>query len=56
MGAADDDVTGLDGIDHLPAGVRQGLVVGIRDAITPTGLAYFTMPFSGISSITPTLF
>ena len=26
------------------------------DAITPTGLAYFTMPFSGISSITPMLF
>ena len=39
-----------------PAGVRQGLVVGTREAMTPTGLAYFTMPFSGISSMTPTLF
>ena len=40
----------------IPMGVTYGLVTGIRDAITPAGFAYFTMPFSGISSITPILF
>ena len=37
-------------------GVTYGLVTGISDAITPAGLAYLTIPFSGISSITPMLF
>ena len=41
---------------EFPAGVRSGLVAGTTQAITPTGLAYLTIPFSGISSITPTLF
>jgi len=40
----------------FPAGVKSGLVAGITHAITPTGFAYFTIPFSGISSIIPTLF
>ncbi len=40
----------------LPAGVKSGFVAGTTHAITPTGFAYFTIPFSGNSSITPTLF
>ena len=31
-------------------------MTGISAAITPAGFAYFTIPFSGISSITPILF
>ena len=40
----------------LPAGVKSGLVAGTTHAITPTGLPYLTIPFSGISSMIPTLF
>ena len=40
----------------MPIGVTYGLVTGISDAITPAGLAYLTMPFSGISSMMPMLF
>ena len=39
-----------------PAGVSTGFVVGTSDAMILTGFAYFLIPFSGISSITPTLF
>ena len=39
-----------------PGGVSSGLVVGTREAINPTGLAYLMMPRSGSSSITPMLF
>ena len=38
-----------------PGGVSSGFVVGTRDAISPTGFAYLTMPCSGSSSMTPTL-
>ena len=37
----------------LFTGVADGLVAGVMAATTPTGLAYFTRPRSGISSITP---
>ena len=37
-------------------GVTYGLVTGISDAMTPAGLAYFTIPLSGISSMMPMLF
>ena len=40
----------------LTGGVASGPVVGISAAITPTGLAILTMPRSGSSSITPTVF
>src|SRR6185437_1813333 len=40
----------------LPTGVTTGLVTGISTASTPAGLPNFTMPFSGISSMTPMLF
>src|SRR6267143_4890520 len=33
-----------------------GLVTGISEAMTPAGFAYFTIPFSGISSMIPMLF
>ena len=38
-----------------PGGVSSGFVVGTRDAMTPTGFAYFTIPRSGSSSMMPTL-
>ena len=31
----------------MPIGVTYGLVTGISEAMTPAGLAYLTMPFSG---------
>ena len=37
-------------------GVTYGLVTGISEAMTPAGLAYLTIPLSGISSMTPMLF
>ena len=37
----------------LFTGVADGLVEGVMAATTPTGLAYLTRPFSGISSMTP---
>ncbi len=40
----------------IPTGVTYGLVTGINPAITPAGLAYLTMPLSGISSMIPMLF
>src|ERR1041385_7142210 len=40
----------------MPIGVMYGLVTGMSEAITPAGFAYLTMPFSGISSMTPMLF
>ena len=36
--------------------IVAGLVVGTNAAMTPTGLAYLTNPFSGISSTIPMLF
>ena len=39
----------------LTGGVASGPVVGISAATTPTGLAIFTRPASGISSTTPTV-
>ena len=43
----------LTAIIALLTGVAAGLVDGVTAPTTPTGLAYFTSPFSGISSITP---
>ena len=40
----------------MPIGVMYGLVTGISEQITPAGLAYLTMPFSGSSSMMPMLF
>jgi hypothetical protein len=40
----------------LFAGVAPGLVEGVMAATTPTGRAISTMPSSGYSAITPTLF
>ncbi len=37
----------------LLTGVADGLVDGVRAPTTPTGLAYLTMPFSGICSMMP---
>ena len=37
----------------LLTGVADGLVEGVMAPTTPTGLAYLTMPFSGISSMMP---
>ena len=37
----------------LLTGVADGLVDGVMAPTTPTGLAYLTMPFSGISSMMP---
>ena len=37
----------------LLTGVADGLVEGVMAPTTPTGLAYCTMPFSGISSMMP---
>ena len=39
----------------VPGGVRAGFVMGTIEAMTPAGLAYLTIPFSGSSSMTPTL-
>ena len=56
MRREDDDVARLDRVD----GVARGGEVGVRrrhDAgDDPAGLPYLTMPFSGSSSMTPTLF
>ena len=57
MRREDDGVAALDREDRRrPGGVSSGLVVGTSEAMRPTGLAYLTMPFSGSSSMTPTLF
>jgi hypothetical protein len=40
----------------LPGASARGWWSGTSEAISPTGLPYLTMPFSGISSMTPTLF
>ena len=45
----------LRAIIALLTGVAPGLVAGVMAATTPTGLAYLTIPRSGLSSITPTL-
>src|SRR5690606_36898616 len=43
----------LSAIMALLTGVADGFVDGVIAATTPTGLAYLTMPFSGISSMMP---
>ena len=40
----------------LFTGVAAGFVEGVTAPTTPTGLAYFTSPSSGRSSMIPTLF
>jgi hypothetical protein len=37
----------------LLTGVAEGLVEGVSAPTTPTGLAYLTIPFCGIASMTP---
>ena len=37
----------------LLTGVADGFVEGVTAPTTPTGLAYLTIPFSGISSMMP---
>ena len=37
----------------VTGGVRAGLVIGIKEAIIPAGLAYLVNPFSLSSSIIP---
>ena len=43
----------LSAIMALLTGVAEGLVEGVTAPTTPTGLAYLTMPFSGICSMMP---
>ena len=43
----------LSAIIALLTGVADGLVEGVRAPTTPTGLAYLTIPFSGMCSMMP---